>query len=168
MTVAMPLAQDTTDFRAAMASFPAGVTVITTSVEGRHSGTTVSAFSSLSLSPPLILVCLGSTSRTLDAVLKSRQFCVNILGAGQESLAYNFARSVGQAEARFHDVAFDFSPAGLPVLRGCAATLECRLSERLPGGDHDILIGRPQHIFVDLDRAPLVYGRGRMSHLPPT
>lgn len=171
MTAALMLepAQDTARFRAAMASFPSGVTIVTTGVEGRLSGTTVSAFSSLSLSPPLVLVCLARSSRTLGTVIASGRFCVNILGAGQEDLAYAFARSgtEAQAAARFDGVAFDLAPDGSPVLRNCAATLQCRLGERLPGGDHDILIGRPEQIRVDPDLAPLVHGRGRLSHLPP-
>ncbi|WP_307364864.1 flavin reductase family protein [Brevundimonas sp. SORGH_AS_0993] len=160
---------ETADFRAALASFPAGVTIITTNVEGRLSGTTVSAFSSLSLTPPLVLACLARTSRTLTAVIESGHFCVNILGAGQEDLAYGFARSGTAAEAasRFEGVAFDLGLAGVPVLRHCAATLQCRLHERVAGGDHDILIGRPEHIASNPSVPPLVHGRGRISHLPP-
>jgi 3-hydroxy-9,10-secoandrosta-1,3,5(10)-triene-9,17-dione monooxygenase reductase component len=158
---------DAARFRAAMASFPSGVTVITTCVHGQLHGTTVSAFTSLSLSPPLVLVCLASSSRTLSAVLKSGRFCVNILGAGQEDLAYGFGRSGTEADARFNGVAFDQGPDGTPVLRHCVAALQCRLHDHLPGGDHTILIGHPEHIQVDPNLAPLVYGRGRLSHLPP-
>jgi flavin reductase (DIM6/NTAB) family NADH-FMN oxidoreductase RutF len=148
-------------FRGAMASFPAGVTIITTAVDGRPCGTTVSAFSSLSLDPPLVLVCLARTSRTLEDVRRSGSFCVNILAEGQEALAYAFARA--GANDRFDEADFASGVEGDPVLAGCAATVECRVHETFAGGDHDILVGAPLRISVDPAVAPLVHARGRLS-----
>jgi 3-hydroxy-9,10-secoandrosta-1,3,5(10)-triene-9,17-dione monooxygenase reductase component len=152
---------DPGQFRGAMASFPAGVTIITTEVEGKPCGTTVSAFSSLSLDPPLVLVCLAKTSRTLQEVRRSGRFCVNILAAGQEDMAYAFAKS--GANDRFDTTDYASGVIGDPVLAGCAATVECSLHESFAGGDHDILVGRPQRIAVDPAAAPLVHARGRLS-----
>jgi len=151
-------------FRGAMASFPAGVTIVTTALDGRPCGTTVSAFSSLSLDPPLVLVCLAKTSRTLQDVGVTGRFCVNILAAGQEALAYAFAKS--GANDRFDQTDFVPGLEGDPVLADCAATVECVVHETFAGGDHDILIGRPVRISVDPAAAPLVHTRGRLSAAP--
>lgn len=152
-------------FRGAMASFPTGVTIITTTVDGKPSGTTVSAFSSLSLDPPLVLVCLARTSRTLQDVARTGRFCVNILAEGQEALAYAFAKS--GANDRFDQTDFTPGVEGDPVLAGCAATVECRVHETFAGGDHDILVGAPIRISVNPTAAPLVHARGRLSAVPP-
>lgn len=156
-----PAAVDPALFRGAMASFPAGVTIVTTAVDDQPCGTTVSAFSSLSLDPPLVLVCLAKTSRTLQDVRRTGRFCVNILAEGQEALAYAFAKS--GANDRFDSAAFRPGVVGDPVLAGCAATVECTLQESFAGGDHDILVGRPRHIAVDPSAAPLVHARGRLT-----
>lgn len=151
-------------FRGAMASFPAGVTIVTTAVDGKPSGTTVSAFSSLSLDPPLVLVCLAKTSRTLQDIARTGRFCVNILAEGQEALAYAFAKS--GANDRFDQTNFAPGLEGDPVLAGCAATVECRIHEIFAGGDHEILVGQPIHISVDPVAPPLVHARGRLSAVP--
>ncbi len=87
------LAPEPHDFRKAMGSFAAGVTVVTVCHDGRLVGTTVSAFSSVSMDPPLVMVCLKRDSRTLAALGQAKSFCVNILASDQGDLAYRFAKS---------------------------------------------------------------------------
>ena len=146
------------DFRKAMGSFAAGVTVVTTCQDGRLVGTTVSAFSALSLDPPLVLVCLKRDSRTLAAVSETGGFCVNILAADQGPMAYAFAKS--GCDDRFALTAVEAGVCGAPVLAGCAAIIECELHAAHDGGDHEILVGRVLRVAVDDSKAPLVYVRG--------
>lgn len=145
-------------FRRALGSFASGVTVVTAwSASGEPLGTTVSAFSSLSLQPPLVLVCLDRASRTLAAVRGSRRFAVNILAADQAELALRFSR--GGADDRFAQI--ELGPHPAPLLAGCAAVLECVLEHEAEGGDHLIVIGRVSGLQVDETKPPLIYARGR-------
>ncbi|MGR4866985.1 flavin reductase family protein [Caulobacter sp. LARHSG274] len=146
------------DFRKAMGSFAAGVTVVTTCHGGRLVGTTVSAFSAVSLEPPLVMVCLKRDSRTLAAVGQAGVFCVNILSAEQGDLAHRFARS--GADDRFALTVVEAGLCGAPLLAGCAAAVECELHAVHDGGDHEILVGRVLRVVVDETKPPLVYVRG--------
>jgi 3-hydroxy-9,10-secoandrosta-1,3,5(10)-triene-9,17-dione monooxygenase reductase component len=152
------LAPEPAHFRKAMGSFAAGVTVVTTCHEGRLVGTTVSAFSAVSLEPPLVMVCLKRDSRTLAAVGLAGVFCVNILSAEQGDLAHRFAR--GGADDRFALTVVEAGVCGAPVLAGCSAAVECELHAVHDGGDHEILVGRVLRVVVDEAKAPLVYVRG--------
>lgn len=143
------------EFQAVMSAFASGVTVVTTvDGAGRPAGLTVSAFSSLSLDPPLCLVCIDRRSPALAAVQASRRFAVNILGDGQQDLSVRFSSRV---EDRFADIAWQAGPAtGCPVLPDALAWMECELTGVCAGGDHDILLG----LLVGTKRnegKPLVY-----------
>lgn len=152
------LAPAPSDFRKAMGSFAAGVTVVTTCHEGRLVGTTVSAFSSVSMEPPLVMVCLKRESRTLAALSQARAFCVNILASDQGDLAHRFARS--GADDRFALTAVEAGVCGAPLLAGAVAAVECALHAVHDGGDHEILVGRVLRVVVDEAKVPLVYVRG--------
>lgn len=152
------LAPEPHDFRKAMGSFAAGVTVVTVCHEGRLAGTTVSAFSSVSMDPPLVLVCLKRDSRTLAALSRVGSFCVNILASDQGDLAHRFARS--GADDRFALTAVEAGACGAPLLSGAVAAVECELHAAHDGGDHEILVGRVLRVVVDEAKAPLVYVRG--------
>lgn len=151
--------------RHALGHFATGVTVVTSlGTEGVPVGTTASAVSSLSLDPPLLLVCLARSSATLAALHAHGAFAVNVLGAHQRELSARFARS-GSA-ASWNDVSYRVSDRGLPLLRGSVATIECSLERCLDGGDHEIVIGRVR----DLDLAtggmePLLHYRGAYAGL---
>ena len=151
-------APEPADFRKAMGSFAAGVTVVTTCHEGRLIGTTVSAFSAVSLDPPLVMVCLKRDSRTLAALGRVKSFCVNILASDQGDLAHRFAKS--GADDRFALTAVEAGVCGAPLLAGCSAAVECDLHAAHDGGDHEILVGRVLRVMVDEAKAPLVYVRG--------
>jgi 3-hydroxy-9,10-secoandrosta-1,3,5(10)-triene-9,17-dione monooxygenase reductase component len=134
--------------RDAMSRFATGVTVVTSlGREGEPRGATANAFSSVSLDPPLILVCLAHTSRTLTALRSHGSFAVNVLGSDHEELARSFARSGD--EAAWGDPEHLPGPTGSPLLAGVHAAIDCRVFAVYPGGDHDIVVGHVQHIRVE-------------------
>jgi flavin reductase (DIM6/NTAB) family NADH-FMN oxidoreductase RutF len=151
--------------RGSIGNFATGVTVVTTlGPDGEPVGTTATAISSLSLDPPLLLVCLGWQSATLRAILGHRAFGVNVLAASQEHLSANFART--GAAASWSEVPHDRWVSGSPRLVGCLASLECELDSVVTGGDHEIVIGRVRDAIWDsVDRSPLVHWRGRYARL---
>jgi flavin reductase (DIM6/NTAB) family NADH-FMN oxidoreductase RutF len=153
------------DLRHAMGHFATGVTVITSIDEaGEPVGTTANAVSSLSLDPPLLLVCFDKSSVTLKAVRSHGAFAVNVLSAPQQHLSRNFARS-GVAAA-WDEVPHRRGPAGCPRIEGVLAGLECTVEHYLPGGDHEIVIGRVRHVETcGDDVAPLVFWRGAYASL---
>lgn len=147
------------EWKRCMGQFAAGVTVITAlDSMGRAVGTTVSAFSSLSLRPRLLLVCLDRRSRTLEAIRHGGCFAVNMLAAGEGELALNFGR---KGEDQFAGIAHARGFLGCPLLERVCARIECRLETIHDGGDHDILIGSPVRVEVMPENAPLVYYAGR-------
>jgi flavin reductase (DIM6/NTAB) family NADH-FMN oxidoreductase RutF len=153
------------DFRNAMGHLATGVTIVTSiAPDGEPVGTTASAVTSLSLDPPLLLVCFDRASVTLEAIRAHGAFAVNVLAAPQRHLSANFARR-GLAAA-WDDVQHRPGLTGSPRLAGVLAALECTVEERLPGGDHEIVIGRVQAVEADGDKAaPLLYWRGAYGTL---
>lgn len=150
---------DAPAWRAAMGAFASGVVIVTTQGEdGQPVGTTVSAFSSVSLDPPLLLVCLDHKSRTRAAVKRSGHFCINILAAGQGGLARLFAGP--GATDRFASVAITPGVLGDPQITGALVSIDCRLHSLHGAGDHDILIGRGLNIQAT-PGDPLIYSQGR-------
>jgi flavin reductase (DIM6/NTAB) family NADH-FMN oxidoreductase RutF len=151
------------DFRAAMGSFAAGVTVITAlDAAGIPQAMTATSFSSLSLDPPLCLVCMDRRARAYVPLLTQGCFGVSILSADQEEISSRFAAPVAD---RFAGVSWRPGAAtGCPMIVGALAFLECHLVEVHAGGDHDILVGRVDTVKVR-DGKPLVYWRGRYAGL---
>jgi flavin reductase (DIM6/NTAB) family NADH-FMN oxidoreductase RutF len=141
------------DFRAAISHFATGVTVITTVAGGTPAGMTASAVASLSLEPPLLLVCISHRLHTHGAVDASGRFVVNVLGEGQERLALHFARS---QEDKFAGVALR-EGFELPVLDDAIAYFVCDVAERFPGGDHTIFTGLVRECGATAGRRPLLY-----------
>jgi flavin reductase (DIM6/NTAB) family NADH-FMN oxidoreductase RutF len=145
---------DSVTFRRALANMPAPVTVVTTADdEGRPWGFTASSVCSLSLDPPLVLVCIGKRMRSYPAFEAAERFTVNVLAGGQEELARRFADS-SVDKFDHDDVTFD--DHGLPVILGTLTRLGCAAAGLLDGGDHSILVGRVDHAPV-ADGPPLVY-----------
>jgi flavin reductase (DIM6/NTAB) family NADH-FMN oxidoreductase RutF len=147
-------------FRHAMGHFATGVTVVTSvDDDGEPIGTTASAVTSLSLDPPLVLVCFDHASLTLQAIRTHGAFVVNVLAAPQRHLSANFARR--GLSAVWDDIRHRPGPTGIPRLEGVLAALECTVENRLPGGDHEIVVGRVRDIEVGAPgAAPLLYWRG--------
>ncbi len=159
MTMLDPPGLDPQAWRRAMGRFASGVVIVTTPDDsGRPLGTTVSAFSSVSLTPPLLLVCLDQRSRTLAAVRWSGVFCINILSAGQGELARLFANPL--AMDRFKDVPFTSGATGAPRLSGVLASIDCRLHAHHEAGDHELLIGLGLQMQV-IPGEPLIYSQGK-------
>ncbi|GAC1378552.1 MAG: flavin reductase family protein [Marmoricola sp.] len=136
LTASLPDLQ--ADFREVMASVCSPVSVVTATAGGRPHGTTVSAFSSLSMDPPMVMLALARTSQLLDVLRSTQRFGLNVLGASQAPLAGVFARK-GSA-TRFDDVAW-IDELGLPRLAGSHAFLACRVDDFVVGGDHVIVLG---------------------------
>lgn len=145
-------------FKEAMGRFGTGVTVITTrDLEGLPAGFTASSFSSLSLDPPMVLFCLGREAQCFDAFYGADNFGVNILSSGQEAISNRFSQRAGD---KFKAVPLTDSTTGVPLIKGSLASLECRVTEKLPGGDHLIFLGEVQHIRLS-EGAPLLYYMGK-------
>ena len=153
------------ELREAMGLFATGVTVITSvGADGEPVGTTANAVTSLSLEPPLILVCFDLKSATLTAIRGHGAFAVNVLGQRQHHLSANFAKR-GLA-AVWDDVTHHRGPTGSPRLADVIAVIECTVEHELPGGDHEIIIGRVRHAETDGDAAaPLLFWRGKYRAL---
>ena len=153
------------EFREAMGHFATGVTVVTSVGEdGQPVGTTASAVTSLSLDPPLLLVCFDLRSATLRAIRGHRAFVVNVLGHRQRHLSVNFARR-GLAAA-WDGVRHRRGPTGSPRLDGVIAVVECTLERAMPAGDHEIVVGRVRHVESAGDgAAPLVFWRGTYASI---
>lgn len=123
-----------------MRHFPTGVTVVTSMREGEPRGVTVSAFASVSLDPPLILICINREARSYLYISSSQVFCVNILAGDQRHLAERFAGKL--REHQFDGVEYDVDVTGAAVLRGTVAHLDCEVAEEHHAGSHSIFIGR--------------------------
>jgi flavin reductase (DIM6/NTAB) family NADH-FMN oxidoreductase RutF len=153
------------EFRQAIGHFATGVTVVTSvGAVGEPVGTTASAVTSLSLSPPLVLVCLDRASLTLAAIRAHGAFAVNVLAAPQRHLSANFARR-GLA-AVWDEVRHRRGPTGSPRLAGVLAAVECTVEHCMPGGDHEIVVGRVREVETrDDEAAPLLFWRGGYASL---
>ncbi|MFC9502761.1 flavin reductase family protein [Streptomyces sp. NPDC057002] len=141
------------EFRDLMAGVCAPVTIVTATAEGLPHGTTVSAFSSLSLRPPMVTVALDRASGVLSRITTTGRFGVNVLAQSQDDLALAFAR---RGADRFAGVDWHFDH-GLPRLDSAAGWLVCEVSEVVEGGDHLLLLGTVTHARTT-PAAPLVYG----------
>jgi len=142
------------DFRAALSRFASGVTVVTTKdAAGKTFGITVSAFCSVSLEPPLVLICIEKTTGSHHAFEESGRFTVNILTDEQAPVSEHFATLV---EDKFASVDHAVDEHGVPLLPSSLAMLQCSLFKTLDGGDHSIFLGLVEHVIVR-DARPLVY-----------
>lgn len=150
------------EFRAALGRFASGVTVVTTKNDsGKLFGITVSAFCSVSLEPPLILVCIEKRAGSHHAFQESKAFVVNILREDQQSVSNHFASHL---EDKFANVEYDTGIENLPVLRNCLANLECRLHDSHESGDHTIFIGQIEKAAVN-EENPLIYWHGKYREI---
>jgi flavin reductase (DIM6/NTAB) family NADH-FMN oxidoreductase RutF len=148
----MPVSSD--EFRQALSRFASGVTVVTTvDSSGELHGLTVSAFSSVSLSPPLVLVCIEKATASHFAFIESGAFAVNILSEDQVEISEHFATPLAD---KFASIEHRAGFAGVPVLLNSLANLECRLVNDFHGGDHSIFVGQVERAEFR-GGAPLIY-----------
>jgi flavin reductase (DIM6/NTAB) family NADH-FMN oxidoreductase RutF len=144
-----------------MACYPTGVTIVAAvDDEGVPFGLTVNSFTSVSLDPPLVLVCIGHTSSSHDRLVAGRHFAINVLSGGQGAEAGRFATE--PSEGRFDEVAWHAGGSGAPILEATTAWLDCEVHEVLEGGDHSIVIGRVLESWVG-DAPALLFHRGRLA-----
>ena len=153
---------DTGTLRRALGCFVTGVTVVTTrDAGGAPHGFTANSFASVSLDPPLVLVCVGHEVENLDVYRRCSEFAINVLGDSQRSLSNRFA---AVQPDRFAGVLWRLGTHGAPILEGCIAALECAPWRRIEAGDHMILIGRVLRCEAS-DERPLAYWRGSYRRL---
>ena len=144
-----------------MGRFATGVTVITAAFDGHLHGMTANAVTSLSLDPPMVLVCVAKTAHAHALLDRSRAFAVNILGAEQEGVSRLFAEAAPPEPGRLRGIGFALGRTGSPVLEDCVAYVECRVTEVVEGGDHSIFLGQVVAEGVVNDASPLIFVRGR-------
>jgi flavin reductase (DIM6/NTAB) family NADH-FMN oxidoreductase RutF len=153
------------EFRKALGCFATGVTVITVDREGEIHGMTANAFTSVSLDPMLVLVCVDHRARTHAHLHEKKRFGINVLSESQRSISEYYARSTETHQhAEGAGASFDRTQHGTPVLHGALAYLECRLQTAHDAGDHTIFIAAVEDVVVR-EGKPLLFFRGKYQEL---
>lgn len=152
-------------YKEVMASFPSGVTIVTTlDAEGNLTGITASAFSALSIDPALVLFCPNYASDTYPVLRESKQFAIHLLSADQQAEAYAFA---GKGKDKAKGVEWQLSELGNPLLGKATAIIECELWREYDGGDHAIIVGAVKNLILpQTPPTPMLYHRGKLGALP--
>jgi 3-hydroxy-9,10-secoandrosta-1,3,5(10)-triene-9,17-dione monooxygenase reductase component len=147
------------DFKKALSLYSSGVTVVTYNNEGIHSGITVSAFSSVSLDPPLVMVCLNQNSPAIAAIEKSKKFNIHFLSATQKEISNTFAKNDSSRMDYLKSESLEKSSNGIPKIPNSLCTLECAFFENHIAGDHSIILGRVElsNIEENDELEPLLY-----------
>lgn len=163
------MAFDVEMFKRAMSQFATGVTIVTTRDGDEVHGMTANAFSSVSLAPMLVLVCIAKPLRTHEMIERSGIFAVNILALEQRELAERFAGMIPGVEDRFAGIAYRTATTGAPVFDDALAWVDCRVWATYDGGDHTIFVGEVVDgaVLNDGTREPLLYFNRRWAHLGP-
>ncbi len=156
---AQPPGFSTTEFRASLAMFATGVTIVTArTASGDLIGLTANSFNSVSLEPPLVLWSLSQAASSMAAFSTGSHYAINILAADQKDLAERFA---SKRADRWDGVVFEDGVAGAPLLAGAAASFECFNRSRYEEGDHVIFVGEVEHCTHRDGAAPLLYHGGK-------
>jgi flavin reductase (DIM6/NTAB) family NADH-FMN oxidoreductase RutF len=146
-------------YRSVIGRFASGVGVITTRHEGIDYGLTASAVTSVSLDPPMLLICLNKASNTQRAIAASQVFALNILHEQQSEIARRFASA---RPDKFVGLGVSYGESGVPLLDGMLATIECRVAEVISGGTHSIFLAKVEMAHAT-EGMPLTYFRGKMG-----
>ena len=156
------MAIEKNELRRVMGHFATGVTVITSiRGSGEMHGLTANAFTSVSLVPPLLLVCIDKKAESYPCFDESKIFTVNVLAADQEALSRRFAVTGGD---KFEGVSYKVGANGAPILDGALAFLECKVTEKIDGGDHTIYVGEIEQAETK-EGKPLLFFRGGYREL---
>jgi len=156
---------DLRDYRTALGSFGTGVAIATTcDAQGQPAGLTINSFSSVSLTPPMVLWSLSKTSSKYAAFQSGSHFCINILQKDQLSLAMQFSR---HADDKFLNTAWEAGLGGAPKILGALATFECRNTVHYEGGDHTIFLGEVE-AYAHHQGEPLLFHRGSFGGFLPS
>lgn len=154
---------DQRTLRDALGSFATGVTVVTcVDDKGQPFGLTVNSFTSVSLDPPLLLVCIAKRARCASALANAPNFAVNVLQTGQQPASIRFST---KDEDRFGSTPWSIGETGAPLLMDSLGVFECARHAMHDGGDHHILVGRVVRASFDANMDPLLYFRGRYRRL---
>ena len=152
------------EFRRACGRFATGVTIATVvDSAGAPHGLTVSSFTSVSLHPPLVLICVGHEATNFALFCTATHFGINILKEDQQALSDRFAR---RGHDRFGGLPWQPGKTGVPLLPGCLAQIECAIHQRVKAGDHDIFVGEMVRAHVT-DGEPLIHVHGAYRKLEP-
>tara|TARA_B100001142_G_scaffold253380_1_gene254070 strand:+ start:121 stop:603 length:483 start_codon:yes stop_codon:yes gene_type:complete len=147
------------EFRKALGLFATGVTVITGSTpQGQPVGLTANSFTSVSLEPPMVLVCLGNKTGCIEAFTLGKRFVVNILKESQRTLSDMFA---GPQKYKFKNQSYDIWNSDCPILSGCLVNIECIKVNIFEAGDHIILLGKVERIEHSTSGRPLLYYKSK-------
>jgi flavin reductase (DIM6/NTAB) family NADH-FMN oxidoreductase RutF len=161
----VPSAVDKASFRYALGHFASGVTIMTISAGGRLHGMTVSAFASVSLEPPLILVCVEHSTLMHQLLQDAGAFAVNILGERGEATSRFFADNARLEGPEFREGSYRLGTTGAPVLSDATAYLEARVYGRHDAGDHSVVVGEVVALEVSSETDPLIFYRGGYRQL---
>ncbi len=153
---------DDAEFKLALSHFASGITVVTTEWNGKPYGMTVASFASLSLRPPLVVICIEKSVKTHDAIASAKRFAVNILAADQGEISTRFA---SRSEDKFTGVEWTSGTLGMPLIVNALTSIECTLHDQLPGGDHSIFVGEVVATTVRQGK-PLLYFRAGYHPMP--
>ena len=157
------MAIDAALFKSTLAQWASGVTVVTVNHGGAYHGMTASSFSSVSLTPPLILVCVAKKAHTHDALLEAGAFGVNILGESQIEFGKRFAGMFPEITDRFASLEYTLGQTGSPLLPDVLAWMDCRVHQAIDAGDHTVVIGEILAAHVSPGE-PLLYSNRRWGH----
>lgn len=156
---------DATLYRQTLGNFATGITVVTCrNATGAPLGITINSFTSVSLTPPLVLFCLSDRTRIYESFMATDHFAINILAAGQEHLSRHFS---GAHAASWSDIVTQPStdPHAPPLLTGCMGWLSCRRHAVHAGGDHMIIVGEVMALGHEATAQPLLYFRKQYRHI---
>jgi flavin reductase (DIM6/NTAB) family NADH-FMN oxidoreductase RutF len=155
---------DAMTYRQVVGNFATGIAVVTSGSGDDCHGVTVNSFTSVSLDPTLLLVCLDRASRSRGTIIETGVFNINVLRADQEHVSRLFAAK-DRSATWYEDLHCEEGNLGAPLIPGCLAFMECQLSESHEAGDHTILIAEVQHAKVAGEGEPLLFYRGKYAQM---
>lgn len=144
-------------FKELMKRFAAGVTLVTFSENEKFGGLTVSSFCSLSMNPPLVLICIDKKVASHQSLINGDHFGVNICSSEQGKLAWDFASSKINKDELIRSLPHTTTDSGTPLLDNALASMDCKITEKYEGGDHTIFVGLIKEGKFDKNAEPLVY-----------
>ena len=161
------MAVDNDLFKELMRRFAAGVTLVTFNENDKFGGLTVSSFCSLSMNPPLVLICIDRKIVIHESLKNSDTFGINICNSEQGKLAWDFANSKVDKNELIKSLPHTLTDLGTPLLKDSLASMECKITERHDGGDHTIFIGQVENGNFDENSKPLLYYGSGLGEFNP-
>ena len=158
---------DAMTYRQVVGNFATGVAVVTAGKGESSCAVTVNSFTSVSLDPTLLLVCLTTASRTRAEIMQSKAFNINVLSEQQEHISRFFAKPQ-EDTSWFGEFGCREGELGAPIIPDCLAHIECHLTQTHDAGDHTILIAEVQHAYIAQEDRPLLFFRGKYGQLAET